>query len=246
MAEAEMKTCHFVVEGAFLVDITRQLWADEGNPEKAFSILEAAFPQMRRSIMFAILTGEKKLVGDSDTGCYLEDDGTDKTPAGNRLSLEAVVGRFRKRIAGHKEWLRDVAQVRVSETEVETLARERVRRDEEYLTTCAESIRRMEEQDAKKKKPKPPKARRVIDNDHGWLSPAGKFYPCGYGEHIYLASLLGFEERELEKKQWMKCQGGDCYLPESEEPTQKQRDMIFDWFTSRNKQLPWWFEKEEE
>ena len=246
MSKAKIKeeTVCFVIEGEFLTNLTRQLWADEGKPEKAFGILESAFPKMRKSLMFSILIGEKKLIGDSSKGCELVADDTETSPCGNSLSLESVVVKFKKKIKADEEWIRIVARDNIKEMEIEERRREKLSKDKDYLDNYVKSQEIIKEREAKREKPKPPKARHIIDNDHGWLSPNGKFYPCGYGEHILLADHLGFEERELEKKQWMKLQRGDCFLPENEKPSQKQRDMIFDWFTARKKSLPWWFEEE--
>lgn len=38
----------------------------------------------------------------------------------------------------------------------------------------------------------------------GWLDRKGKFYPCGYGEHVKFCEKIGFVERELELKGWVK------------------------------------------
>lgn len=247
MPKAKVKkgTCRFVVEGEFLTNITRQLWADEGKPEKAFAILEAAFPTMRKSLMFSILIGEKKLIGNSSKGCKLVNDKAYESPGGNSLSIESVVLRFKKKMKEDTTWIRTVTKANIEEMEAakdaldeEVFEEDKFKKDREYLETFARTLEETKEY----LKPKPPKARRTIDNDHGWLSPAGKFYSCGYGEHILLADRLGFEEKELEKKQWMKIQRGDCHQPDNEKPSQKQRDMIFDWFTSRKRSLPWWFD----
>lgn len=39
----EVHELHFTVEAEFIVNITRQLWADEHNPEKAVRILRSKF-----------------------------------------------------------------------------------------------------------------------------------------------------------------------------------------------------------
>ena len=39
----------------------------------------------------------------------------------------------------------------------------------------------------------------------GWLSPSGEFFGCDYRDHDNLATyVLGFSERELESKGWVK------------------------------------------
>lgn len=38
----------------------------------------------------------------------------------------------------------------------------------------------------------------------GWIDRDGKFYPCDYGEHVKFCEKIGFTERELELKGWVK------------------------------------------
>lgn len=88
----------------------------------------------------------------------------------------------------------------------------------------------------------PPPPAYKITHDYGWLSPDGKFYPCAWMEHIWLAGALGFEERNLEKLGWIKIEAGEAFAPERE-VTQRQIDLVFDWYQTRGKELPFWWEK---
>lgn len=94
-----MSTAHatFVVDGSWLTDLVRTLWADEGEPEKALRILQEGLPDLPEEAMYSILTGHKKLEGDSSEGITLVDDDTTESPCGNSLALEAVLKPFRKK-----------------------------------------------------------------------------------------------------------------------------------------------------
>lgn len=90
------KIC-FVVHGDFLTEMARTLWADEGTPEKGVELLKVAIPEFDNATIIQILTGEKRIVGDSSNGMELEDDDTAKSQGGNLLSLEGVMAHFRRR-----------------------------------------------------------------------------------------------------------------------------------------------------
>jgi hypothetical protein len=97
-----------------------------------------------------------------------------------------------------------------------------------------------------------------IVTDTGWLSRDGKFYPCGYQEHIRTAIMicedLGMEEegiggaeRTLEKKGWVKLAGHNGVFQGERMPTKAQDKAILDWcLGDGNEQtsLPYWLEPE--
>lgn len=89
-----------------------------------------------------------------------------------------------------------------------------------------------------------PKPDSTVSADDGWITPDGKFYPCGYMEHVWLADKLGKEEREAEKAGWVKISHGlegKLYIHKGErEPTQKQLDTLFDWCQKHKVVLPDW------
>ncbi len=60
-------------------------------------------------------------------------------------------------------------------------------------------------------------------------------------EHVALADALGFQEANLEKLGWIRIEAGEAFSPWKEELSQRQMDLIFDWYTQREKDLPsWW------
>lgn len=84
------------------------------------------------------------------------------------------------------------------------------------------------------------------ESEDGWILPDGKFYGCGYMEHIWLADRLGKEEKEAEKAGWIKIShgvDGRLYiqrLDTAREPTQKQIDTMFTWCEKHKAKLPDW------
>lgn len=74
-------------------------------------------------------------------------------------------------------------------------------------------------------------------NPSGWLSPDGKFYSCGWMQHISLMDRLEMDPIEAEKLGWLKLDSRYGPLPEVR-MTQRQVDMLFDWYTEHSKELP--------
>lgn len=66
-------TVHFTVDGDFITDTARRLWAEEDEPEKALRILRCMHGITEGQIL-DVLEGRSKLVGDSDSGIKLEPD----------------------------------------------------------------------------------------------------------------------------------------------------------------------------
>lgn len=89
-----------------------------------------------------------------------------------------------------------------------------------------------------------------LNAEDGWVLPDGKFYPCGYMEHIWLAGRLGKEEREAEKAGWIKIShglSGELYIHKHvDSPTQKQINTVFDWCEKHKAKLPDWAGGKEE
>jgi hypothetical protein len=96
--------------------------------------------------------------------------------------------------------------------------------------------------------PPPPDPQSAITQDEGWLSPEGKFYPCAYGEHINLATRLGLNSIQMEKTGWLKVQQGKVFFSDlfgQTEPTQSQRDKVFDYYMKQGQELPSWMKPED-
>lgn len=95
----EERSVCFRVSGEFLTEISRQLWADEQQPEKAISLLKEGLHGISMEQVFCILTGSKKLIGDSSDpeGIELVDDDAKVSENGFPLDLPALIGRFRAR-----------------------------------------------------------------------------------------------------------------------------------------------------
>ena len=211
---ATHKLC-FVIYGDWLTKHVRCLWADEGRPEYALKTLQAAFPEMNEGLMIQILTGSKKMIGNSSDGMNVVNDNSTTSSFGNSLSTTDI---FQKMLDEIKE----------QRSKRETLGplndwQGNIKDDETF---------------------EPPKPEYKIGYLHGWLSPDGKFYKCEYFEHIHMADRLGYEQKQLEKLGWIKWSvGKPCYL--EKRATQKQIDMVWDWCQSRKEEMPEWLLEED-
>lgn len=68
----------------------------------------------------------------------------------------------------------------------------------------------------------------------GWLLPDGKYYACGYMEHIGLAiELAQLDGDEPLDQGWVMVRPG--WLHSHKPPTQRQIDALFDWAQRHNK-----------
>ena len=241
-------TVCFHIHGEDFTRLVRSLWADEQAPERALRILEAGLPDMGFEDRLSVLTGRKKLVGDSrDGGLGLEEDSTAQSPHGNALSVEAVIGSFRSQIHDLKARERTL----LDSWREEEAEKERERLEEELETQKElqeERVAQMQEEADRAEPRKPPKYKRSITGQSGWLSPKGKFYPCGYMEHISMAGRLGKNELDLEERGWVKIQNGTAFRPgglrHDLPATQRQIDLLFDWCTARGEELPYWLKNQ--
>lgn len=94
----------------------------------------------------------------------------------------------------------------------------------------------------------------TITKDTGWLSPEGKFYPCRYMEHVYVADLLGGSEADFEVSGWVKLcmhagkqqfwgffkRGGVQAVP-----TEVQLKLVAEYCQKQGIDLPYWAQPEE-
>lgn len=262
-------TAHFVIDGPWLCDFARTLWADEDAPEKAINILRTAFPPMEQTDILAVLTGTKKLTGNSDDGIALVADTTTTSPHGNPLDVATVLRKIRTQRDAESDRADDLTQLLLGDTVLlgSPKGAVSVPRRKTICTGTANRPRLKEGVNLERiphhelpglstprrlyedrmlgppQPPKPlPKAEDAITTDCGWLSPDGKFCPCGYSEHVALAYDLCGDggERELERRNWIKVQNGKFYRVDYEKPpTQRQRDVIFDWAQTKGVKMPW-------
>lgn len=108
------------------------------------------------------------------------------------------------------------------------------------------------------------KHKNYITADNGWLSPDGRFYPCEYHQHSWLASMFWknetetYTENELEQEGWVKCQrvsddwlgfwhrGGEKGLFDSKRvpaATEIQAKLVRDRCLETKSQMPYWAEE---
>lgn len=258
----------FTVTGEFLTNLSRTIWADEGAPEKALRILEAAFPEMPQSAMFDVLTGKQRLDGDSNTGITLQPDDEPVSQHGNVRALVAVLKKFRDQADEGEDWKQMVTgQTRLVvsprgrvEVPVRRTRNNRLDADLDDIPYREAGVnvlrRKFFEEDTNRQRMErgveevevvPPKPERSITSGTGWLSPDGKFYPCEYGGHDDLEFQLGCGRSRLEELGWVKLQNGNFLWDFSGhfEPTQRQIDLVFDYCRKNNTPMPYAFEEKE-
>jgi hypothetical protein len=74
---------------------------------------------------------------------------------------------------------------------------------------------------------------------YGWLLPDGKFYPCDWLDHIWLASKLGKSEEEAENSGWIKFTQSGIWHVAKDKPTQRQIDAVFSWCNNHERMDYW-------
>lgn len=109
-----MENVSFIIEGEFLTNISRTLWADEKSPQKAIRLIKSAFPDMEEATVVSILTGKSKLAGNSSEGIFLEVDNSEVTENGNPLSLIAIL----EKMVEQQDELEDYQEFALGQTEV--------------------------------------------------------------------------------------------------------------------------------
>jgi hypothetical protein len=251
---------HFGITGDYLTNLVRSLWADDQEPEKALAVLESGFPEMGYSDRLAIVCGSQRLVGD-EHGMELEDDDTTHTELGNSLSLTSLLRRLRlKAAAGNdaEDLVRGHTKHVASKQGLVEIPIRRLRDYNEGKIDLEDMLYRQvstwppEERAPSPPTPEPreeteeelppvvPQAK--ITGDSGWLSPDGKFYPCGYMKHTGLAMALGHEdEQPLTRLGWVRLSMGHPPLPGDRQATQKQIDLLFDHLGK----LPFWVKEQD-
>ena len=129
-----MENLCFTITGDFLTNISRSLWADEQEPEKALDILRTAFPDMQESDVLCVVTGFKKLVGDSNEGILLVPDDAKVSSNGNSLTLNHMFEELRNSAAREKDYLELLTGTTVFRPSPVGLIEIPRRREKEYAT----------------------------------------------------------------------------------------------------------------
>jgi len=257
------KYLQFGIDGEWFTNLVRSLWADEGEPDKALRIMKSAFPDAPESFIIDILTGKKKLMGDSREELLVGPDDTKKSACGNDMSVEAVFSKMHRKLEKETEDLANVCQMAAGDTVFVASRRGRVeipqRLSKEHKFKSCSSLKNEFDLDSIPHREAPVMGKsegfwpskddeertplagsNEITSSTGWLSPEGTFYGCAYMGHIELAHDIGEDEIHLEKKGWVKLQNNDLTWDffGHFRPTQPQIDHLFDWFKKQNKPLP--------
>lgn len=260
---SDTETVFFSIDGEWLTNQVRSLWAAEQEPIKAMTILRDGFPDMEEQDRLAILMGHKKLVGSSRDGLdLLEDDATEID--GFSLSLDAVL-RQQDNSDEVDRW-RDLFELATDQTEqvaspagLVKIPRRKNRayrrgevtiddipyRENRFGPTALPSKREPQEGEPEEEPLELPTPDDHISHHYGWLTPDGKFYRCGWMEHLYIVGCFDMTGEQAEQAGWIKI--SDKYAWSTyhlhgtgRPPTQRQIDLVFDWCTANNHKIPDW------
>jgi hypothetical protein len=317
---------HFSIDGEWLTDTARSLYAHEDAPEKAIRLLVTGLIGMTEEQALSILEGRFKLVGSSDDEggvSMVPDKPKEKLPSaaevikklkeerdearddladmteiasGDTIGLGSptgmrVVARRKtqslpygggRTLKDGLEW-HDAGElvkkpgakpvrvyVEASDPEVAVKQRRRMARhaaaklDPEKAADLDKELRQYRPSRPppvpERPSPPPPPAD-SITGPHGWLSPEGKFYACGYAGHRGLAEkILGrydYEsdgkggEQTFEELGWVRfttmgaTQLIHGFLHECKaRPTDVQKRLVTDFCLEGGHDLPHWAQEE--
>jgi hypothetical protein len=90
-----VRSLHFTVTGEFLTEHSRSLFVED-KPKKAVEFLKTALIGMPEDMAWEIVLGEKKVTGDSDEGCDVEED-SETELFSIPLSIESVWNRLARK-----------------------------------------------------------------------------------------------------------------------------------------------------
>lgn len=247
---------YFYVIGKDFTALVRSIWAAESAPDRALRILADSFPRIPEADRIAICLGSKRLEGDSRDGLTLEDDDA-MSIHGVPLSLDSVIGGFRRDIDRLEDHIALLTENTVTIASPKGLVKIPRRKADAYKAgevglddfpyrelkqPCFPFTSDFDEPEPE---PEPPEAFDSITTDSGWLSPDGRFYPCGWMEHMATLDRLKRTGTQADRQGWIKIQRGEAYSSyythdTGAPPTQRQIDMLFDWFTEKGETLPAW------
>ncbi|TAL42462.1 MAG: hypothetical protein EPN91_08765 [Salinibacterium sp.] len=282
-------TVHFSVQGEFITDTARRLWAEEGEQERALRILRCMQGITEQQIL-DVLEGRSQLVGwsDSPEGIQLKSDKHkgvtleeqfkklkgeryefDDQPKDIKSKRSTRTGNPPKKQRIYRK-MKDSGgisrpKLKRFESSMEGIARMADPGDTNKGFLPAETEREREEREEKEREEKEEEARQyakanlvvsdTITGDTGWLSPEGKFYPCGYSEHarvIWALGLCGHPQMHgAHPAGWVRLgmNGSEPYVHDAHDspdpPTKAQKDLISAFCKKRKIKLPWWLEENE-
>jgi hypothetical protein len=230
-------TVHFKICPKWLTGFVRDVWA-EGSYQKSFNIINAAFPEMRDEIKFAIISGSKKLVQDKHdkesmnianddwkpdlsrchNGLYPDPEEVRNNAVYTARDLEEYLERKnptppkldRAEFIENND-LPDLKEVR---REMKMFAGYDSLEEMNQALLFKRSIPTPEhyvetQMSRDERAGQKPKPDKTLLADLGWITPDGKFYACLTAmEHVWLADQFGLSEREAELAGWIKITRG--------------------------------------
>ena len=324
MSKLASGTVHFTVEGEFITDTARRLWAEEDEPERAMRILRC-MQGITEAQILDVLEGRSKLTGTSDEGIQLEPD------KHNGKTLEQLLQKIRDERDEARDERDDIVQIangnvimvpshdgarevpcrkaqlfmgsgeagflkdgyefddqpadvpeRPTRTGKPTKKQRIYRKMKDSfvprpkqdginerakqlkktsdLMLQREKEREEEEEKTWEEKRQLAKARLEpvdhITTNTGWLSPDGKFYPCGYSMHAQVIWALGFTDNpnahSAHPTGWVRLgENGinGVYIHNDSDgppPTEVQKELVRTFCKEQGIDEPWWLRKDDD
>jgi len=242
---------NFRITGEYITDMARSLWIDKSKPS-ALAYLQETLSGIDEIQALSILTGKKKLIGDSVEGIDIVNDDTyskEDIPLSLDYHLKELENKL-GRLEDDRELDACITTV-VSDPLIEggfavipkrrgldfNLGKITLNDMPHYSINQTEIMavrnerRRLNypleiiEEIIRNDKRPPPKPTYKITGSDGWLSPDGAFYVCKRFGHVNLAFDMDVEEHTLEKLGWVKIASDKFF---GNIGTQTQIDTIFD------------------
>lgn len=208
------RTLHMTITGDAITEQCRRMWATEKNPDGAMRVLSAAAPHLDEATKMDIVLGKKKISGENSK-CFIEEDDSITDLNGMRLLSLAEMFSEQKaktiKLDDENKDLRDQNREmcfivdKVKEEEREEEEKEQFRKDTKLMGLGASSMMAMipgfaaAQEAILNPETGKPKADPKLEGKNGWITPAGKFFPCKFMGHVNLADRLGMTEADIEK-----------------------------------------------
>lgn len=256
----ETKELHFSISGEWLTDMVRKLyWYENKTYHHVEEILLSSLipidenhssAEEMKNIVFDIIYGRKKLIGDSESGINIKED---NDPIAIK-SLEQIRNKYNTLNNSNKdiinkynnfiEWLTDndyeyLIKRFQKESKIAIIE------NYEDNDSCQDTVNSFLEQAHIEKE---------YDNNYGWLDPRGNFYPVDWGNHQTWAYHKLKEINSDAVNNMIRCYNAGDYLIEegwillhnpalgiakptcspNKHITKAQKEFLYDYYIERN------------
>lgn len=268
---------HFVISGEFITERARALWNDEDEPEKALNLLKCMQGITDAQCLDILGGSKKLIGDSTTGVALVDDYATGRSLAQTLIKIRNERDEARDDRAdliqmaigdtvdvaspsGRREIPRRKSTGRVTVVadgyEFDDIAKDgdkklRIWRQSDYTGPAGVDLRDVELDDELEPeaptRPAPPPAQNKITGNTGWLSPDGKFYPCGYAQHASVACALGLTDNPaahgVEPAGWVRLGVSDnrqYFFGEHSLFNEMQNGLIRAYCAEKSIGLPYW------